>query len=37
VVARIQINVTEVFPPLELIKEIVDSGNHVSVPNYDFI
>jgi hypothetical protein len=37
VVARILINLTEVFGPLELVKEIVNSGNWVPVPDYDFI
>jgi hypothetical protein len=36
-VARLQINLTEVFGPLELIKEIIDSGNQVPVPDCDFI
>jgi hypothetical protein len=36
-VARLQINLTEVFGSLELIKEIVDSGNRVPVPDCDFI
>jgi hypothetical protein len=36
VVARLQINITEVFFPLDLIKEIVDSGNWVPVSNCDF-
>jgi hypothetical protein len=37
VVARIQINLTEVFFPRKLIKEVVDSGNWVPVSNCDFI
>jgi hypothetical protein len=37
VVGRIQINLIEVFSPLELVKDIVSSGNWVSVSNYDFI
>jgi hypothetical protein len=37
VVARLQINITEVFSPCELIKEVVDSGNQVSVFDFDFI
>jgi hypothetical protein len=37
VVARLQINLTEVFDPRELIKEVVDSGNWVPVPDLDFI
>jgi hypothetical protein len=37
VVARLQINLTEVFVPLEMIKEFVDSGNQVLVPECDFI
>ena len=36
-VARLQINLTEVFIPRELIKEVVDSGNRVPVSDYDFI
>jgi hypothetical protein len=35
-VAKFHINLTEVFFPLELIKEIVDSGNHVPVPEREF-
>jgi len=37
VVDRIQINITEVFGPRELIKEVIDLGNWVSVSDYDFI
>jgi hypothetical protein len=37
VVARLQINLTAVFVPHGLIKEVVDSGNHVPVPHYNFI
>jgi hypothetical protein len=37
VVARLQINLTEVFPPHELIKEVIDSGNWVLVSDCDFI
>jgi hypothetical protein len=37
VVARLQINLTEVFGPCELIKEVVDSGNPVPVSDNDFI
>jgi hypothetical protein len=37
VVARLQINLTEVFGPRELIKEVVDSGNQVPVSDCDFI
>ena len=37
VVARLQINITEVFGPHELINEVVDSGNQVSVSDCDFI
>jgi hypothetical protein len=36
-VAILQINLTEVFSPLELIKGIVDSGNRVSISDCDFI
>jgi hypothetical protein len=36
-VVRIQINLTKVIFPLDLIKEIIDSGNHVLVPDCDFI
>jgi hypothetical protein len=36
-VARIQINLTKIFGPLELVKEIIDSGNKVPIPDYDFI
>jgi hypothetical protein len=35
--ARLQIKLTEVFGPLELIKEIFDSGYQVLVPDCDFI
>jgi hypothetical protein len=34
VVVGLQINLTEVFVPHELVKEIVNSGNWVSVPNW---
>jgi hypothetical protein len=37
VVARLQINLTELFIPRELIKEVVDSGNRVPVSDCDFI
>jgi hypothetical protein len=37
VVTRLQINLTEVFGPRELIKEVLDSGNRVPVSEYDFI
>jgi hypothetical protein len=37
VVARLQINLTEVFGPHELIKEVIDSGNRVPVSDCDFI
>jgi hypothetical protein len=37
VVAKLQINLTEVFSPHDLIKEVVDSGNQVPVCDYDFI
>ena len=36
-VARLQINLNEVFGPRELIKEAFDSGNRVLVSDYDFI
>ena len=36
-VARLQINITEVFGPCDLIKEVIDSGNRVSVSDSDFI
>jgi hypothetical protein len=37
VVARLQINITEVFIPLELVKDIINSRNFVPVPDCDFI
>jgi hypothetical protein len=37
VVVKLQINLTEVFGPRELIKDIVDSGNQVPVSDCDFI
>jgi hypothetical protein len=37
VVAILQINLTELFFPSEMIKEVVDSGNRVLVPDCDFI
>jgi hypothetical protein len=37
VVARLQINLIEVFGTLELVQEIVNLGNLVSVPYCDFI
>jgi hypothetical protein len=36
VVAIIQINLSEVFGPRELIKEVIDSGNRVPVSDCDF-
>jgi hypothetical protein len=36
-VAKIHINLNEVFFPLELVKEIIDLGNQVLVPNCAFI
>jgi hypothetical protein len=36
-VAKLQINLIEVFGPLQLIKETIDSGNQVPVPDFDFI
>ena len=36
-VARLNINLTKVFGPDELIKEVVNSGNHVPVSDYDLI
>jgi hypothetical protein len=37
VVARLEINLTEVFSPLEFVKEIVNSGNWVPILDCDFI
>jgi hypothetical protein len=37
VVAKLQINLIEVFGPRELIKEVIDSENWVQVSNCDFI
>jgi hypothetical protein len=37
VVARLQINLTEVFGPRELIKEVIDSGNRVPISDSNFI
>jgi hypothetical protein len=36
-VVRLQINLAELFSSLELIKEIVDLGHQVLVPDCDFI
>jgi hypothetical protein len=36
VVAIIQINLSEVFGPHELIKEVIDSGNRVPVSDCNF-
>jgi hypothetical protein len=36
VVAKLHINITEVFGPHELIKEVIDSGNRVLVSDCDF-
>jgi hypothetical protein len=36
-VDRLQINLTEVFGPRELIKEVIDSWNWVLVSGCDFI
>ena len=37
VVARLQINLIEVFGLRELIKEVVDSGNQVPVSDCNFV
>ena len=37
VVAKLQINITKVFGPCELIKEVADSGNRVPFFYCDFI
>jgi hypothetical protein len=37
VVSILQINITKVFGPCELIKEVVNSGNWVLVPYCGFI
>jgi hypothetical protein len=37
VVAGLQINLTELFGPLELVKDIINSGNWVPVPDCDLI
>jgi hypothetical protein len=37
VVDELQINIIEVFFPLELVKEIVNLGNWLPVPNCDFM
>jgi hypothetical protein len=37
VVARLQINIIEVFGPDDLIKEVVDSRNRVPASDCDFI
>jgi hypothetical protein len=37
VVARLQINLTEVFPPHEFIKKVINLGNQVLVSDCDFI
>jgi hypothetical protein len=37
VVAKLQINITEVFGPHDFIKEVVDSGNWIPVSDCDFI
>jgi hypothetical protein len=37
VVAILQINITEVFGPRELVKEVDDLGNQVPIFGYDFI
>jgi hypothetical protein len=37
VVARLKIDIIEVFIPRELIKEVVDSRNQVPVSDCDFI
>jgi hypothetical protein len=37
VVAKLHINLTEVFIPRELIKEVINLGNRVLVSDCDFI
>jgi hypothetical protein len=37
VVAKLQINLTEVFGPRELIKEVIDLGNRVPIYDCNFI
>jgi hypothetical protein len=36
VVARFQINLTEVFGPHELIKDVINLGNQVPISDCDF-
>ena len=36
-VVELQINLTEVFSPLDLVKEITDLGNQVPILDCDFI
>jgi hypothetical protein len=36
-VSRLQINITELFGPRELIKEVIDSRNQVLGSDWDFI
>jgi hypothetical protein len=36
-VSRLQINIIEVFVPLDMIKEIIYLGNRVPIPDWDFI
>ena len=37
VVAILQMNLTEVFIPCDLIKEVIDLGNRVPISDCDFI
>jgi len=37
VVARLQVNLVEELFPLELVKKVINLGNGVAVPDYDFV
>jgi hypothetical protein len=36
-VYRLHINLTEEIFPLELVKKVINPGNGVAVPDYDFV
>jgi hypothetical protein len=36
-VARLQVNIVEEIFPLELVKKVINPGNGVVVPDYDFV
>jgi hypothetical protein len=37
VVARLQVNLAEEIFPFELVKKVINPGNGIAVPDYDFV